>query len=40
MDHGDRVKEEEIPMLLTNNSSHLSGSNASERKKTYSAIGE
>jgi hypothetical protein len=29
----DLVKEEEIRMLLTNNSSYLSGSNASERKK-------
>jgi hypothetical protein len=32
MDPGDRVKEEEIRMLLTNNSSYLSASNASERK--------
>ena len=36
MDPGDRVKEEEIPMLLTNNSSYPSGSNASERKNILS----
>ena len=36
MDPGDQVKEEEIPMLLTINSSHPSGSNASERKNILS----
>jgi hypothetical protein len=36
LDLGDRVEEEEIPMLLTNNSSYPSGSNASEHKNILS----